>query len=188
MIDAQTIKEFHFVDDDFSLIDIFFRHLKLEIASAIPALNDGKKEAINSAAYELNVMNAYLILQSTHPAMSVVRDIQSGSIPPSWAGRYSTWSRGVSRTGRSRSLFIRLTGSEIPGKTPSGTDPERCEHRSDPSACLQKCADYREILPGNHEPLAQRWFNARPALNQRWDNASRPDLPQPSCARSRTYI
>ena len=42
VIGAQLIKELHFADNQFLKIDHFFRHLKLEIASAIPASNDEK--------------------------------------------------------------------------------------------------------------------------------------------------
>ena len=38
----------------FSKIDIFFIHLKLEIASAIPALNEGKIDANIFASHGLN--------------------------------------------------------------------------------------------------------------------------------------
>ena len=53
MIDAQLINELHFEDGHFLNI-LIFRHSKLKIVLAIPAVNARKIEAKNSAVHKLN--------------------------------------------------------------------------------------------------------------------------------------
>ena len=55
MIDAQLIKQLGFADDHVFMSRHIFSHLKLELALAIPALNERKIETDNSGMFSLEI-------------------------------------------------------------------------------------------------------------------------------------